>query len=145
MKLTWRRLDLTTRHEFATARGGIRTKQTLLVELEHDGVVGRGEAVPSALYSQTLESAEAALADMRDDLARRSAAGQDPLATEALVAPLLRRHDAQRAAVAAVDSALHDWAGRRLGVPLWRMLGLRRPCAPTSFTIGAADVDSVRQ
>jgi len=37
----------------------------------------------------------------------------------------------------AVDFALHDWIGKRLGVPAWRWLGLDPAKAPpTSFTIG---------
>ena len=40
-------------------------------------------------------------------------------------------------AQAALDAALHDLAGRRLGVPVRELLGLdRRPLPPTSWTIG---------
>jgi L-alanine-DL-glutamate epimerase-like enolase superfamily enzyme len=39
--------------------------------------------------------------------------------------------------VAAVDFALHDWLGKRLAVPTWKLLGLDAAKAPpTSFTIG---------
>jgi L-Ala-D/L-Glu epimerase len=139
MRLTWRRQPLRLRHRFATSRGGIDEKQTLVVELEHDGIVGLGEAAPSLLYGQTLESTEAALARAERLL------GDDPLRIHEIVARLAVELDDQRAAMAAVDSCLHDWAARRLGVPLWQLLGLPRPAVRTTFTIGAAPPDEIRR
>jgi L-alanine-DL-glutamate epimerase-like enolase superfamily enzyme len=50
----------------------------------------------------------------------------------------------QRSAEAAVDMALHDLAGHRLGVPLYELFGLDRSQAPqTSFTIGMDAPDVV--
>jgi L-alanine-DL-glutamate epimerase-like enolase superfamily enzyme len=54
------------------------------------------------------------------------------------------RFDGQRAAIAAVDSALHDWVGKRLGIPVWRLLGLPRPVKQTTFTIGVAEPELTR-
>lgn len=139
MRLTWRRQRLRTRHRFATAQGGLEEKETLIVELEHEGIVGLGEATPSQLYGQTLESTEAALAAMADRL------GADPFRREPILRQLIEEFDSQRAAVAAVDSALHDWAGKRLGVPVWRLLGLDRPQVRTTFTIGIARPEEVRR
>lgn len=138
MKLTWTRQRLRPRYRFATSQGGVDEKETIVVRLEHAGEVGWGEVVPSALYGQSLESSEAALAAMRPLL------GDDPFALEAILGRLLAAHDDQRAAVAAVDSALHDWVGKRLGVPVWRLLGLDRPRQRTTFTIGIADLAEIR-
>jgi len=50
------------------------------------------------------------------------------------------------AARAAVDVAFHDLAGKKLGVPLHRMLGLSPKKTPlTSFTIGIDSLDVVRK
>jgi L-alanine-DL-glutamate epimerase-like enolase superfamily enzyme len=138
VKLSWRRQALPLRHRFATARGGIERKETVVVELEHDGLVGRGEATPSALYGETLASCESAVQQMAGEM-RGS-----PWELERLTTELLGRHDGQRAAVAAVDSALHDWVARKLGEPLWRVLGLSCPAAKTTFTIGLAEPEEVR-
>ena len=114
MKLTWRRQRIRPRHRFATSQGGVDEKQTIVVSVEHDGLVGNGEVVPSSVYGQTLESSEAALAAMTDCL------GDDPFAIEPIVQHLIEAHDGQRAAIAGVEAALYDWCGRRLNVPVWR-------------------------
>lgn len=139
MKLRFRRQTLRLRHRFATSRGGIDEKQTIVVELEHDGTVGMGEVAASALYGQTLESSEAAL------LAMQSLLGDDPFAIQCVIDRCVAAHDDQRAAIAGVDAALHDWVGKRLGVPVWRLLGLERPRIQTTFTIGIAGRDEIRR
>jgi L-alanine-DL-glutamate epimerase-like enolase superfamily enzyme len=142
MKLTWHRQALRPRHRFATSQGGIDWKETLVVELSHEGLTGRGEAVPSRLYGQTLEACEAALAELAQP---GGELGEDPFALESILARLIRRYDAQRAVLAALDSALHDWVGQRLGVPVWRLLGLERPSRSTTFTIGVAEPAETRE
>ncbi len=139
MKLTWARQRLVPQYAFATSQGRIDEKETIVVRIEHDQLIGSGEACPSQLYGQSLESTEAALERFGPAL------GADPFAIEPIVARLIERHDDQRAAIAAVDSALHDWVGRRLGVPVWRLLGLSRPTVRTTFTIGVAAPDEIRE
>lgn len=138
MKLTCQRQRLRPRHRFATSQWAVDENETLVVQLEQDGVVGYGEVVPSTLYGQTLESSEAALASMARLL------GDDPFAIEPIVQRLLAAHDDQRAAVDGVDAALHDWCGKKLGVPVWRLLGLARPQKRTTFTIGVAEPELIR-
>jgi L-Ala-D/L-Glu epimerase / N-acetyl-D-glutamate racemase len=108
------------------------------VELEHDGIVGRGEAAPIYYRGETPESAREFLAEEAPALA-----GDDPFALEA-IGRRLEDHDGEAAAKAALDAALHDWVGRRLGVPVWRLLGLDRAAPPTSYTIGIDSIDGTR-
>jgi L-alanine-DL-glutamate epimerase-like enolase superfamily enzyme len=138
MKLTFRRQQLRPRHRFATARWAVDAKETIVVQLKHEGLAGYGEAVPSTLYGQTLESSEAALAAMALLL------NDDPFAIEPTVQRLLAAQNDQRAAVDAVDAALHDWCGKKLGVPVWKLLGLARPRKQTTFTIGVAEPELTR-
>jgi len=50
----------------------------------------------------------------------------------------------RRGAMCALDIALHDLAGKRLGAPVYRLLGLDPEAAKqTSFTIGIADIDTM--
>ena len=65
MKLTWHRRQLHYRHPFniaRLARSSRTNKEVLIVEIEHDGQVGFGEAAPISAYRQSLDSAEAMLA-----------------------------------------------------------------------------------
>ena len=123
-----RPLDLRLRHTFRIARGASDVRENLLVELEHEGRIGLGEAAPIRRYREDRASAAAAVEVMAARLG-------DPRAYA--VAAERAAVEGQRSAQAAVDMALHDLAGRRLGVPLFELLGLdpaRTP--PTSFTIG---------
>jgi len=138
MKLDRQRQRIRPRHRFATAQWAIDEKETIVIELEHDGVVGLGEVVPSTLYGQSLESSEAALDGMAALL------GDDPFAVEHIITRLIEQFDGQRAAIAGVDAALHDWIGKHLGIPVWKLLGLDRPRKQTTFTIGVAELDEIR-
>lgn len=139
MNLTFRKIGLRLAGEFRTAVATRTDKQTLWVKVTHDGVEGWGEAVPMDTYGQTLDSAAHALDEMAVLLADR-----DPFEVEPITAALLERFDGQRAAVCAVDAALHDWIGKRLGLPTARMLGLSTRCIPvTSYTIGIADPEKL--
>jgi len=133
--LRHRPLDLKLRHTFRIARGAADARRNVLVEVEEDGRVGRGEAAPIRRYHEDPESAAAALDVMAGRLTDTK-----PFAQAAARAAV----EGQRSAEAAVDMALHDLAGLRLGVPLYELLGLDpRGAAETSFTIGLAEPELV--
>jgi L-Ala-D/L-Glu epimerase len=126
--------SLALAEEFAIARGSRTTQEVVRAELDHEGVVGRGEAAPVYYRGETVDTAKAFL----EGAAGRT--GDDPFALE----DILGRLDGDAAGRAALDAALHDWVGRRLGVPVWRLLGLPRAAPPTSYTIGIDTVDGTR-
>jgi len=126
--LRHRFLDLRLRHTFRIARDASDERRTVVAELEHDGLAGLGEAAPIPRYGQTPESAARALETMAARLG-------DPRAFAGAAARAAV--PGERAAEAALDMALHDLAGKRLGAPLYEILGLDPRAAPaTSFTIG---------
>ena len=50
------------------------------------------------------------------------------------------------AALAAIDIALHDWVGKKIGWPLWRLWGLERDrIFPSSVTIGISIPEVAKQ
>ena len=134
MRLRHEPLDLATKYDFRISSMGARRRhENLLVRIEHDGIEGLGEAAPSRAYGESRALAAAALDAWAPQL------GEDPFALEALGARLDAALRGQWAARAALDMALHDWIGRRLGLPVWRLLGLDAAAAPLScVTLGMA-------
>jgi len=130
-------IELTLRHTFRLARGDSDTRRVLVVEIEHDGLVGRGEAAPIARYGQDVASAARAVEAMAERISDPRCF--DEAAARAAVA-------GQPAAEAAVDMALRDLAGQRMGAPLYRMMGIDPgTMPPTSFTIGMDTPEIVEQ
>ncbi|MBN1528995.1 MAG: dipeptide epimerase [Thermoleophilaceae bacterium] len=124
--------------DFAIARGSRTSQDVVRVEIEHEGVVGRGEAAPIYYRGETVRTA---LAFLSEEAPGR--VGDDPFALEE-IGRELARDGREAAARAALDGALHDWVGRRLGMPVWRLLGLGRITPPTSYTIGIDSLDGTR-
>jgi L-Ala-D/L-Glu epimerase len=136
VKVQIHRVSATLREPFRSSRGRTDRRDLLLLLLEDaPGIVGLGEAAPLASYDGvSADDAQAALEDCRAVL--EASDGRDH---EGLVA------DCQRLAVlpqavAAVDVALWDLAGRRAGQPVWQVLGASEP-TPTrvNHTLSATD------
>ncbi len=134
MELTTRTVSLALAEEFGIARGARTEQEVVQVELEHDGTVGRGEAAPIYYRGETTATASAYLSGAAVQL------GDDPFDLERL----LDRLDGDAAGRSALDAALHDWIGRRLGVPVWQLLGLSRRSPVTSYTIGIDTLEGTR-
>lgn len=140
MKLTHQPFDLTTTFEFRISVGGRRSHENTLVCIEHDGVEGWGEAAPSHYYGENRRLVEAAL----DAWAPRL--GDDPFAFDAIEQRLRDTLRGHRAAHAAIETALHDWIGKRLGQPVWKLLGCDPAKTPLScVTLGMASPEEMEQ
>jgi L-Ala-D/L-Glu epimerase len=127
--------SLALAEEFKIARHSRTEQEVVQVELEHDGLVGRGEAAPVYYRGETVESASAFLEEAGPRL------GDDPFALERL----LGSPNGDAAGRAALDAALHDWIGRRLGEPVWRLFGLSRQTPVTSYTIAIDSIEGTRE
>lgn len=128
MKLRTQDLDLVLRHTFRLSRGASDERYNLIVELLDDDLVGLGEAAPIPRYAQDRRSAAGAVEVMAGRLG-------DPRRFDAAAARAAV--PGESAAEAAIDMALRDLAGKRLGVPLYELLGLDPASTPvTSMTIG---------
>jgi L-Ala-D/L-Glu epimerase len=124
-------LDLKLRTPFRISRGVQLVAENVLVSLAADGITGIGEAAPSGFYGEKRATVLAALPFLQAVL------GDDPLLIEDITEQFGRVfHHGNAAAKAALDMALYDFAGKRLGVPVYRLLGLNPVRTPvTSFTI----------
>jgi L-alanine-DL-glutamate epimerase-like enolase superfamily enzyme len=133
-------LELTTTFEFRIAVGARSGHTNTLVRLEHDGIEGLGEASPSHYYGEHASLVTAALDLWAPVL------GDDPFAFDAIER---RMHDTLRghgAAHAAIEMALHDWVGKKLGLPVWKLLGLDPARTPMScVTLGMAEPEEMER
>ena len=123
---------------FVISRGAADEAEVVVVEIHHDGVSGFGEAAPIERYEESASSAHAFAQDAAELL------GDDPFAFEEIESRL-RERPGEHAAKAAIDGALHDLCGKLVGLPVWRLLGLRREGPPTSWTIWLGDPDDMAQ
>jgi len=125
-------LSLHLRHTFRIARGSEDVAETVVLRLHADGIEALGESAPIARYDEDVAGVARMLSSVRlDDVDLRCFDD---------VLDLLPAH--ARGARCALDLALHDLAGKRLGVPVFRLLGLDpAKTVPTCFTIGIADLD----
>jgi o-succinylbenzoate synthase len=124
------------RAPFVSASGSVEARELVLVRLEDStGEVGFGEAAPLASYDGVgVQDVLAALEDCRPALAESDGAEREQLLAECARVAVLPQ------AVAALDLALWDLAGRRSGQPAWRLLGAAA-AAPVevNYTLAATD------
>jgi L-Ala-D/L-Glu epimerase len=124
-------LQLHLRQPFVIARGAEDVAQTVLLRLGAQGFEALGEAAPIDRYKENVDLVGRQLDAL--DLT-----GADPWFIDKTLARLPADC---RSARCALDLALHDLAGLRIGIPVHQLLGLDPADAkPTSFTIGIADI-----
>jgi L-alanine-DL-glutamate epimerase-like enolase superfamily enzyme len=134
MDVTARIATLELAETFVISRDARDTAEVVQVELSHDGATGFGEGAPIDRYEESAESALQYIEEVADAL------GDDPFALDEIEYRLEPREWAARSAL---DGALHDLQGKLTGVPIWRLLGLRRQGPPTSWTIWLGDPDDM--
>lgn len=118
--MSHRRLQV--RHErwplarpFTIARGSKTAAEVVVVEVEADGHIGRGEAVPYARYGETVSGVIASVLGLSGSVAE----GLDRLSLQALLPAGAARN--------ALDCALWDLESKFAGEPVWQCAGLPPP------------------
>ena len=142
VKISHEVVSLKTRYPFVIARGGYASHENVIVRItDDDGMEGWGEAAPNRYYGESIATVAAALDQFAPVLA-----SADSWSLEAIDASLNRVLRGNNAAKSAISAALHDIAGKRLGVPVHRLWGLDASDATeSSFTIAIADNEGLRQ
>src|SRR5215813_7957908 len=126
---------LALRETFQIARGAADEETVVAVEFERDGVVARGEGAPVDYWGETPQLIAQAL-DAEGELLL-----EGDLFELERVSAHIGAWDGPQGAKMALDGALHDWVGRRVGQPLRHILGTERVTPPTSYTIGIDTVE----
>jgi L-alanine-DL-glutamate epimerase-like enolase superfamily enzyme len=140
MQVTTTRTKLELIHTFRIARSADDYRECVIVRLGDGEWTGLGEAAPLSRYGQTVSSAQEALEALDTMILEPASHISDAL--ERTAGELGK----EKAALASVDIALHDMMGRRLGAPLFSILGLNPERTPvTSFTIGIDEPDVIEE
>ncbi len=140
MKLRSYPYTLELRHAFTLAAGSRTTTAVMMVEVEQDGIVGYGEASMPPYLGESQASATAFLSKI--DLTKYP----DLFLTEGILGDIDSIAPGNNAVKAALDIALHDWQGKKMGYPWYRIWGLDPSKTPfTTYTIGIDTKEAVRR
>jgi L-Ala-D/L-Glu epimerase / N-acetyl-D-glutamate racemase len=112
---------------FTISRGAKTEVVTVVAEVSHGGLIGRGECAPYPRYGESAEATLAALQAMQEPVSR----GLDRQALQAAMPPGAARN--------ALDCALLDLEAKASGQRVWNLLGRPAPQACiTAYTISLA-------
>lgn len=140
MKLTFTPIELQLKHRFTIAKFSRTSTPVMLLQLEHEGYTGYGEASMVPYMGESIASAI--------DFLNRTDVSQFryPFNYAEITAYLDSLLPGNPAIKAAVDIALHDLEGKLRQQPCWQLLGSQPEHMPvTSLTIGMDTPDIIAQ
>lgn len=140
MKLTYRPYQLELKHRFTISKFSRTSTPIMLLQLEHEGYTGYGEASMVPYMGESLETATAFLNKVNPlEFAY-------PFNYDVIISYLDSLAPGNPAIKAAIDIALHDLDGKLQDKPCWQLLGSNPDLMPvTSFTIGIDTSEVIRQ
>jgi len=131
MRLTYQPFELLLKHSFTIAKFSRTSTPIILIQVEHEGLTGYGEASMVPYMGESFQTAT-------DFLSKVDAAQfKYPFNFEEIINYLDSLSPGNPAIKAGIDIALHDLDGKLQQQPCWRILGSDPALMPvTSFTIG---------
>ncbi|MGY3214369.1 dipeptide epimerase [Mucilaginibacter sp. HD30] len=140
MKLSYQPFDLLLKHTFTISGHSRASTPLMLVQLEHEGLIGYGEASMVPYLGESIQTATNFLGKIK------TTQFKVPFDFVAIHAYLDNIAPGNTAIKAAVDIALHDLHGKLTGKPCWRLMQSNPALMPpTSFTIGIDTPDVMRE
>jgi L-alanine-DL-glutamate epimerase-like enolase superfamily enzyme len=134
-------VKLKLRHTWTTTMSSSDFRETLHVFYTRDGITGRGEGAPIIRYKEDAASGKKIVESLAALLE-----GANPLHYQKLLAQVFAKTEGAWATKAAIDIAIHDWVGQKLGVPVHRIWGLDPADTPlTTFSIGIDTPEKTKQ
>lgn len=132
---------LNLKHTWTTTMSSSTYRDVLYVRYTRDGITGVGEGAPIVRYHEDAVGAKKTVDGLTEFLATAN-----PLHFAKLDAEILKRLENEWAAKAAINIAIMDWVGQKLGVPIYQLLGLDPGDTPqTTFSIGIDTPEITRQ
>lgn len=140
MKLTYYPFTIKLKEEFSISRNSRTTTPAVMVEIEHDGLIGYGEAsLPPYLtenQSSVINFLNLVSLDSYDDVSE----------INLIFDEVDRIAKGNNAAKASIDIAFHDLLGKVNNKPLYRLLDIqKKEKLYTSFTIGISSIEELER
>jgi L-alanine-DL-glutamate epimerase-like enolase superfamily enzyme len=135
MRIEAESITLKLETPFRIAHGTSHARHNVLVRVGDGQQEGLGEAAPVRQHHETQD-------DVLEYLASLPPLDENPFHLEELLA---RLPSGPQSARAAIDIALHDLIGKKLGIPLYRLFGLNpKSSPPTSMTVSIGTPEEVQ-
>jgi L-Ala-D/L-Glu epimerase len=142
MQLQVKSFTVNKRVPLTISRGTTAQTTNVWVRIEQDGIEGWGEASPFSVDNQPQTTA---LMLAKFQQIAPLLAPVSPIDRQKIEF-LLRDLALPSAVWTGLDLALHDWFGKKVGLPLWQIWGLdRTQVVPTSVTIGISTPEAAQQ
>ncbi len=142
MKLSFVPQTLYFKHPFKIAHGTRTSTPVVIIQLEHEGVTGYGEACMPPYLGEDHETVMAFLKKVQPFLE----ALKDPFDMEYILQTIDSAANNNTAAKASIDIALHDLNGKLKNQPCWQLLGADKNKTPyTTYTLGMDEPEVIRQ
>lgn len=139
MKLSYYPYTLELKHEFRISSNTRKTTPVVLVEIEHNGITGYGEASLPPYLGETTESVIKFINKINFEKYT------DPLDFNNIIYEIDKIEEGNTAAKASIDLALHDLYAKIKGEALYKIWNADKEKTPvTSFTIGIDEINIIR-
>jgi L-Ala-D/L-Glu epimerase len=134
MKLTVETFTVHKKFALQISRGTTAQTTNIWLRIQQDKIEGWGEASPFSISQSEGENTDTLLTELKQLIPQLEPF--HPLERQEITAKLQELQIASNLQ-AAVDMALYDWLGKKVGLPLWQIWGLNRDrIVPISVTIG---------
>ncbi|EKV01758.1 enolase superfamily enzyme [Leptolyngbya sp. PCC 7375] len=133
MQITYHPITLHKKVPLTISRGTRSQSTNLFIQITDDNITGYGEATPFSIgdQTQTPETITHSLDHIIEGISV-----YHPLDRQ-IIEESLDQIAPCSAARAAIDVALWDWLGKKVGLPLWQLWGLDpQRIGPTAVTVG---------
>ncbi|WP_107666502.1 dipeptide epimerase [Cyanothece sp. BG0011] len=140
MRLTIQPFTVHKRFPLTISRGTTASNTNLWVKIESDGIEGWGEASPFSVVKGNKINREQLQQELTQIIP--SLSKFHPLERQEIEIVLLD-NNLNSSLRAAIDTALYDWLGKKVNLPLWKLWGLNGDrLFSTSVTIGISSPEN---
>jgi L-Ala-D/L-Glu epimerase len=143
MQISLATFTVNKRFPLTISRGTTAQTTNILVTIKQDEIEGWGEASPFSIVREERKNTDQLIQEFQQIVLILEK--YHPLQRQE-IEEKLKELQVSSSFQAAIDTALHDWMGKKTGLPLWRLWGLNRDrIVPISVTVGINTPEGARK